>query len=136
MGIEYRTEPPDQNAYFRLFESTGWNNGYHFSAEELSQAIQQSWHLVAAYDRDTLVGFGRLISDGVHHALLVDLIVLPGYQGQGIGGTILKQLVDKCQAHGIRDVQLFCARGKAGFYQKFGFVARPMDAPGMQLKRP
>jgi GNAT superfamily N-acetyltransferase len=134
MSIEYRHDLPNQDAYFRLFESSGWNSEYHFTAEQLQQAIQHSWHLVAAYDQDKLVGFGRLISDGVHHALLVDLIVLPDHQGRGIGGTILTQLVDKCRAHGVRDVQLFCARGKAGFYEKHGFVARPADAPGMQLK--
>jgi GNAT superfamily N-acetyltransferase len=134
MSIEYRHDMPDPDAYFRLFESTGWNKGYHFSAEQLQQAIQHSWRLVAAYDGGELVGFGRLISDGVHHALLVDLIVLPDYQGQGIGGAILTRLVNECRAHGIHDVQLFCAKGKAGFYEKFGFVARPTDAPGMQLK--
>jgi hypothetical protein len=28
---------------------------------------------------------------------------------------------------------LFCARGKAGFYEKQGFTARVAEAPGMEL---
>ena len=33
-----------------------------------------------------------------------------------------------------RDIQLFCAKGKAGFYERFGFLPRPQDAPGMEIK--
>jgi len=42
--------------------------------------------------------------------------VLPAYQGQGIGSRILADLVERCRSHGIYDIQLFCAKGKAGFY--------------------
>ena len=62
------------------------------------------------------------------------MIVLPEYQGQGIGRAILKDLVAKCKAHGIRDIQLFCATGKIRFYERYGFKARPDDAPGMEIK--
>jgi predicted N-acetyltransferase YhbS len=60
-------------------------------------------------------------------------MVLPEYQGQGIGFGLLRELVARCRGAGIRDIQLFCARGQAGFYERQGFQARPEDAPGMQL---
>jgi GNAT superfamily N-acetyltransferase len=66
---------------------------------------------------------------------MIEMIVLPAYQGQGIGGEILRRLVGKCQQAGIRDIQLFCAHGKRAFYEKRGFFARPDDAPGMQYRR-
>jgi hypothetical protein len=44
-------------------------------------------------------------------------------------------LLDRCERAGIRDVLLFSAKGKAGFYEQFGFVARPDEAPGMILRR-
>ncbi|MBZ8143824.1 GNAT family N-acetyltransferase, partial [Rubrivivax gelatinosus] len=35
-------------------------------------------------------------------------------------------------AAGITDIQLFCAEGKTGFYERHGFVARAPSRPGMQ----
>jgi len=136
MEITYSNTLPAKDEYFLLFESTGWNEGYQLDAEGLREAIGKSWYLVSAYRDDHLVGFGRVISDGVLHALIVDLIVLHGYQGNGIGTRILDELTDRCKARGIADIQLFCAAGKAGFYEKHGFVRRPSDAPGMEMKSP
>ncbi len=135
MSIIYNNDLPDQEQFFALFNSTGWNEVYQLTAAELYGALENSWYLVAAYSQERLVGFGRLLCDGIAHAFILDLIVLPEYQGRGIGGHILSQLKEKCAAHNVRDVQLFCATGKAGFYEKQGFVARPADAPGMGLKR-
>lgn len=132
--IVYREMLPEPGAYFRLFASTGWNDEYRLTAAELARAIGTSWYVISAYDGYELVGFGRVIADGVHHALIVDLIVLPAYQRQGIGSAILQRLLARCHAHHIRDIQLFCAPGKEGFYHKHGFVPRPAGAPGMEWK--
>jgi GNAT superfamily N-acetyltransferase len=134
--IEYRAETPDPDRFFTLFETTGWNLNYKATPQELATMLAQTWYMLAAYDGDQLVGFGRVVSDLVLHAMIYDMIVLPAYQGQGIGGEILDRLVDKCLQHGIRDIQLFCAHGQRPFYEKRGFVARPDDAPGMQYRRP
>ena len=136
MRVAYSNTLPAKDEYFRLFESTGWNEGYQLDADGLREAIGKSWYLVSAYHDDHLVGFGRVISDGVLHALIVDLIVLPDYQGSGIGSRILDELTDKCRSQGIPDIQLFCASGKVGFYEKHGFARRPADGPGMELRSP
>ena len=133
--IEYRAEIPDQQQFFALFETTGWNLNYKATRQELSHMLANTWYMLAAYDGERLVGFGRVVSDLVLHAMIFDMIVLPAYQGQSIGGEILGRLVDKCLQAGIRDIQLFCARGKRSFYENRGFVARPDDAPGMQYRR-
>jgi GNAT superfamily N-acetyltransferase len=125
---------PGKEQFFRLFESTGWNEAYPLDREQLYEALQHSWYSISAHEGHRLVGFGRVLSDGVLHGLIVELIVLPGYQGRGIGSDILNRLVKRCQAKGIRDIQLFCARGKTGFYEKHGFVKRPEEAPGMGIK--
>lgn len=135
MEIEYRSTLPDKRQYFLLFESTGWNQEYHLSEDALFASIRQSWYTVSAYDGEQLVGFGRVIADGILHALIVDLIVLPSHQQRGIGRAILDQLVERCGRSGIRDVQLFCARGKVEFYRRGGFIERPLDAPGMELRK-
>jgi GNAT superfamily N-acetyltransferase len=135
MEIDIRSEIPAEDQFWVLFQTTGWNEKYGLSPDELVRALRSSWHVLAAYDGNRLVGFGRLLSDGVLHAMVYELIVLPEYQGQGIGGRILEKLVEKCRASGVRDIQLFCAAGKRDFYQKHGFIARPDNAPGMQYVR-
>ena len=75
------------------------------------------------------------MTDLVLHAMIFDMIVLPDYQGRGIGTKILSRLVNKCLKQGIRDIQLFCAKGKRVFYEKNGFEIRTTDAPGMQLMK-
>jgi N-acetylglutamate synthase-like GNAT family acetyltransferase len=132
--LEYRAEIPSTDQFARLFETTGWNEIYRASPEELYLALSHSWCVLAAYDGGQLVGFGRVVSDQALHAMIYDLIVLPAYQGGGIGGEILQRLVCRCQQAGIRDIQLFCARGKRAFHEKRGFIARPDDAPGMQYR--
>jgi GNAT superfamily N-acetyltransferase len=134
-SIVYIDTLPRNEDYFALFETTGWNRTYQLSVDELFSAVSRSWYLIGAYHRDTLVGSGRLVSDGITHALILDLIVLPAYQGQGIGTTILRRLLARCEAHQMRDIQLFSAKGKADFYKKFGFEERAPDAPGMQIRR-
>jgi GNAT superfamily N-acetyltransferase len=131
--IEYRNEIPLEEGYARLFKTTGWNQLYQASPAELLAALNHSWYVVAAYDGDVLIGFGRVVSDQVIHAMIYDMIVHPEYQNCGIGGEILERLVRRCQEAGLRDVQLFCALGKQRFYEKHGFVARSGDAPGMQV---
>ncbi len=50
--------------------------------------------------------------------------------------AVLAKLVEECKRAGIRDIQLFWARGKRGFYEKRGFAARGEEAPGMDYVDP
>lgn len=134
--IRYLEKIPSGEQYVDLFLTTGWNQEYRFTAEELEKAIGNSWYAVSAYDQDMLVGFGRVISDGVHHALIVDLMVHPDFQERGIGKTILEMLTKRCLSVNIRDIQLFSAKNKSSFYEKAGYKARPDEAPGMELRKP
>jgi GNAT superfamily N-acetyltransferase len=130
----FKEEPPEINSYMDLFNTTGWNDEYNISHEMMRTALNNSWYMVSAYCDDKLVGFGRIVTDGVLHAMIYEMIVRPEFQGKGIGTQILKMLIQKCKQQSIRDIQLFCAKGKKEFYIKNGFAARPDDAPGMQYK--
>lgn len=81
-----------------------------------------------------LIGFGRIICDGIVHALILDVIIHPDMQGKGIGKEVMDKLVSKCKKHKICDIQLFSAKNKTGFYEKLGFKSRDEHSPGMQLK--
>jgi len=73
--VDIRESQPSASEYLALFASTGWNREYRLSAEELNEAIFRSWCLITAYDQNKLVGTGRVISDGVFDAFIVDGIV-------------------------------------------------------------
>jgi ribosomal protein S18 acetylase RimI-like enzyme len=132
--VTFKDKLPDIKDYWYLFQTTGWNQKYNFSIKDLANAIQSSWYSTSIYDSDILIGFGRIIADGVHHALIVDLIIHPDYQGKGLGTKLLERLVTKCTDNKIRDIQLFAAKDKFAFYEKLGFEKRPINAPGMQLR--
>ena len=133
--VEYRTATPDPAKYAKLFESTGWNDMYRCSREELEVSLRRSWYVLTAYQEDELVGAGRLVSDGVLYAVVFDMIVAPHWQKRGVGSEILRRLLDRCETAGIRDVLLFSAKGTEGFYRRNGFIARPENAPGMIFRR-
>jgi ribosomal protein S18 acetylase RimI-like enzyme len=132
--IIFRETLPDIKDYWDLFQTTGWNEEYNFSIQDLTKAIQKSWYSTSLYDSNKLIGFGRVIADGVHHALIVDLIIHPDYQNMGLGSRLLDRLICRCKDNKIRDIQLFAAKDKYEFYEKFGFEKRPINAPGMQLR--
>lgn len=131
--IIYNEIKPERDKFYDLYLTTGWNDEYQRSKEDIYRALDSSWYSVAAYDSDKLVGFGRAISDGVLHALVCEVIVLPEYQGYNIGRRIMEMINKKCREANICDVQLFCATGKTAFYEKLGYEKRSDDAPGMQL---
>lgn len=131
--IIFKDTIPNTKDYWDLFQTTGWNKKYKFSIKEIESAIKNSWYMCSIYDSDKLIGFGRVIADGIYHALIVDLIIHPNYQGKGLGSKLLDRLVNKCKKNKIRDIQLFAAKNKFTFYEKFGFRKRSDNAPGMQF---
>ena len=131
----YTEKLPTATQFFELFETTGWNAKYELSKEELFTALKNSWYTISVLDNNQLVGFGRIICDGVEHALILDVIIHPKRQDEGIGKEVMGKLVSKCKEHKIRDIQLFSAKDKAGFYEKLGFKSRAEHSPGMELEK-
>ena len=129
----YTENLPTSEQFYKLFGTTGWNDKYELNPEELYTALKTSWYTISVFDNDNLIGFGRIICDGIVHALILDCIIHPDQQGKGIGNEIMNKLVAKCKKHKIRDIQLFSAKDKAGFYEKLDFEKRKDDSPGMQL---
>jgi predicted N-acetyltransferase YhbS len=85
---------------------------------DIQKAFQHSHGVVFVFHDGKLVGFGRVISDGVYQAALYDVIVLPEYQNQHIGSILVTLLLKKV-AH--CNVILYATPGKEGFYAKQGF---------------
>jgi GNAT superfamily N-acetyltransferase len=132
--IHYSSEMPPGDQLWELFLTTGWNHEYQITQADMTEAVHNSQYYICAYALDKLVGFGRVLTDYVTHAMIYDMIVEPRFQRRGIGSQILDRLLNYCFEEHIRDIQLFCARGKTAFYEAHGFVPRPENAPGMQYR--
>lgn len=126
-------ENPTIGAYKALHRTTGWNAKGLYTYDQLYQAISNSWYSASIYDDMTLIGYGRIISDGIYQTFICDVMVHPDYQRKGVGTMVMEVLLEHCQKENIKWIQLSCAKGKQPFYQKLGFKVRDPDAPGMML---
>ena len=115
-------ELPDVEEYNHLRTAVGWRA---IRKERAERDLTHTWYAVTAVnDRDETIGMGRLISNGGYVVMLVDMIVLPEYQGCGIGRQIMDKIKARVESEGSKDdpvmFALISAPGKEGFYRKFG----------------
>ena len=114
-----------------LYQAVGWTN-YTNQPQMLEQALSQSLVIYLALDGDAVVGLIRLVGDGFSSVFVQDLIVLPSYQRQGIGSSLMKEaLEDFKEAY---QVQLATEQTEknVGFYRSMGFeTLSTYDCTGM-----
>ncbi len=91
--------------------------GYH-EPDIHKKAFENSHTTVFVYRDGQLIGFGRAISDGAYQAAVYDIAVVPEFQGQGIGRTIMTTIqarLPQC------NIILYASPGKEDFYRKLGW---------------
>ena len=102
---------------------------------QAKQAIEKSLYFVKAVDDDgKLIGMGRIVGDGAVVCYIQDLVVIPEYQGKGVGSMIINSLIEFVESIRFEETTmmlcLMCAKGREPFYKKHGFIARPTDSLG------
>ncbi len=113
--IQYDCLNIDWNYVSETLERVGMA---YFEGEIHKKAFENSYTVVFVFDDDTLVGFGRAISDGVYQAAIYDIAVLPEYQGKGIGRIVIDNITKNLpQCNFI----LYASPGKEVFYEKMNF---------------
>lgn len=102
-----------------LREAVGWNR----SEEDYPRALQGYWASIGGFTQDEmLVAWCAILSDGVRHAVLLDVIVHPTYQRQGIGRALVAKAIEHIRAQGITLIHVDFLPEKAAFYQHCGFM--------------
>lgn len=133
--ITYKSEIPTED-YNNMRLAVGWKS---LDPRQAETGLKNSAYLTAAWDGDKPVGMARVISDGGYMTLIVDVMVLPDYQGRGIGRQLLTNInawLDSLGKDGLCImVNLMATTGNEGFYEKFGFEARPNDRMGAGMVR-
>ena len=119
------------NDVLHLYQAVGWTN-YTHQPQMLEQALSHSLVIYLALDGDAVVGLIRLVGDGFSSVLVQDLIVLPSYQRQGIGSSLMKEaLKDYKDAYQVQLVTEETER-TLEFYRFMGFeTLSTYDCTGM-----
>lgn len=121
--------------FIRLRESAGWSKPH---TAQIEAGLRNSLFTVAAVYRGQVIGMGRLVGDGFTICYIQDLIVLPEYQGKGIGTAIMNALITYIRDHAISEtcvtMGLFATKGNEAFYEPFGFCVRPNDRKGAGME--
>jgi len=129
MNITYtNTIAPDE--FNALRDSAGWGILEH---ELAAKCIENSAYVICAKDGENSIGMARIITDYGYVVYIADVVVLPEYQGKGIGGELMTRVmayIDDIITTGRKYVVLMAAKGKEEFYEKYGFMKRPTDSHG------
>jgi len=117
-SIQYseRRDLPSDNVV-ALYQANRWSSAE--KPELLHKALLASHSLVTAWDGTKLVGLGNAISDGYLVVYYPHLLVLPDYQGRGIGTQLMQMLM--LRYDGFHQHVLFADGRAIGFYRKCGF---------------
>jgi len=102
-----------------LFQHAPWASR-RTPAQVRRMLANTEWH-VTARTNGRLVGFGRVITDGVFRALLDDVIVEPASRGFGLGRRMVAHLVRRVRH--VEEIMLTTGHvGLLRFYAPAGFT--------------
>ncbi|MER9876877.1 MULTISPECIES: GNAT family N-acetyltransferase [unclassified Mesorhizobium] len=128
--ISFDMSQIDFRATSDILKQSYWGSG---RSDELHRRAFANSLCVGAYVGGNQVGFGRAITDRTVFAYLADIIVWPGYRGQGIGTRLVQALIDHPDCKTVTHWSLSTNDAHA-VYEKLGF--RPStDGRYMRLDR-
>ncbi|MBR3161584.1 MAG: GNAT family N-acetyltransferase [Bacilli bacterium] len=108
-----------------LYDAVGWGS---YDEKVSEKALANTMYSVSVYDDDKIIGYGRIIGDGICFLYIHDVMVAPKYQNKKIGSQIMNKLLEKVNQIKIENpyvrVYLGASKGKEKFYERFGFITR------------
>ena len=121
---------PTVEEYQRLREAVGWGS---VDVEATEMGLRNALFSVCVIYRDKVIGCGRVVGDGGIYFYIQDIMVLPEFQGNGLGRRIMDGVMSYLSSHAHPNafIGLMAAKGVSGFYEKYGFAERPPSRPGM-----
>jgi len=108
-----------------LYDAVGWGS---YDEKVSEKALANTMYSVSVYDDDKIIGYGRIIGDGICFLYIHDVMVAPKYQNKKIGSQIMNKLLEKVNQIKIENpyvrVYLGASKRKEKFYERFGFITR------------
>lgn len=101
-----------------LREAVGWDRLATDAADELTGY----WATIGGFDEQGhLLAWCALLSDGKYHGILLDVMVHPHWQKQGVGRALVAEAIAYMKLHHIRIIHVDFLPERAAFYEKCGF---------------
>lgn len=123
------------NEYNNLRNTIGWDTK---DIDVVENAIKNSIIVKKAIYKDKTVGMARAIGDGIYY-LIVDVLVDPEYQKNGIGKKLIEEIVKEVENKTKKEqkcsINLVSISGKEEFYEKCGFKKISFDYTGYGMTR-
>lgn len=108
-----------------LYDAVGW---WSYDKKVSEKALANTMYSVSVYDDDKIIGYGRIIGDGICFLYIHDVMVTPKYQNKKIGSQIMDKLLEKVNQIKVENpyvrVYLGASKEKEKFYERFGFITR------------
>jgi GNAT superfamily N-acetyltransferase len=101
------------------------------SLDQVVTSIAGSARVVGAYLGSDMVGFARVVSDGIAVAYLADVFVIPEHRGRGIGTELVRTAIEDGPYASLR--WMLHTADAAELYRKFAFDTPEsglMERPG------
>lgn len=125
---------PILNDFIELRALAGWENP---CADLVKRSLDKSLFWATIYFDKQLVAVGRVVGDGEMYFYIQDVLVHPEHQGKGHGKRIMVSInsyLDSACKPGST-IGLLAAKGKEGFYEKFGYLERDGNVLGLGMCR-
>lgn len=90
----------------------------YIDADGHKKSFEASFAVVFVFDENKLIGFGRMLSDGIRQSALYDIALDTQYHGLNIGREIVIRLMQKTPDCNFI---LYASPGKEDFYKKLNF---------------
>ena len=132
ISIKIVREAPSAEELAYMYQDAEWIDNPDPDKMLRSVNSESEW-FVARDDESNLLGIGRLITDYVRYAFIVDVIVKKEHRKKGVGKLIMYAVIAECRALDIDSVNLWPSEGKVAFYEGLGFYSLPYSQPHMKL---
>jgi GNAT superfamily N-acetyltransferase len=122
---------PSAEEYVAFRRAVGWSA---VTLDAAQRGLAASRFALTARDgAGRAVAMARVVGDGAVYLYVQDVVVLPEWQGRGLGRRLMAAVMDWIHSTAVPGtfVGLMAADGVADFYLPYGFTVRPSDRPGM-----
>ncbi len=132
--IEIKENVDNAEEFNYLYDEVQWGT---YDIETTKKLLKHTLYSVSVYDDNKIIGYGRLIGDGIVFIFIRDVMVVPEYQSKKIGTNIMNKLLEKVKEIKRENpyvrVYLGASKGKEDFYRKFGFITRSEAGLGEEM---
>lgn len=122
--IRVKVGYPTPDQYIQMREDAGWGS---ITNDTASKSLESSLFGVCLFDGDTLIGFSRVVGDGILYFYIADVIVAPRHGGRGLGSTLMDAVMEYIHSHAQTGatIAVLSAPGREKFYERSGLTLCP-----------